>query len=204
MRTYAQYCAVAHSLDLVGERWTLLIVRELLALGDARYSDVAAGIPGIPPAQLSDRLRALEERGIVERRESASGRIYALTEWGRGLEAVLIALGRWAGPTLAMRRPGERFQAHWLTVPLRAHLRDRTPDAAPVRLAIEVGDERLVASIAGDVIVSDADHGPADATLRGDAGSVVRTIAGIRAPGQPGAAALTGDPAVFARVAPSD
>ena len=210
MKGYRQYCAVARGLDLIGERWTLLIVRELLALGPIRFSDIEDGIPGIPPALLSERLRAMEQAGIVERPESGRGARYVLTDWGRGLEPVLAALGTWAGPTLAVRHDDDRFQAHWLAVPVRAHLRDRQPDAPPVRLALESvpepdrGEdiERLVVAIGGRIEVLVDDRGPADAMLRGDAGSLVRTLAGVRRPGEPGAATLTGDVAVFERVAP--
>lgn len=198
MKTYRQYCPVAKGLDLVGERWTLLIVRELLSLGPARFSEVAAGIPGIPPAQLSERLRSLEDRGIVRRADSS----YSLTEWGRGLEPVLAALGTWAAPALATAPRDNQFQAHWLIVPMRAHLVDADPAAPPVRVAVESEGERLVATVAGSVTVSPDDGEPVDATLSGDRGEVLRVIAGFRAPGEPGAARVTGDPAAARRLLP--
>jgi DNA-binding HxlR family transcriptional regulator len=210
VKGYRQYCAVARGLDLVGERWTLLVVRELLALGPTRFSDIEDGIPGIPPALLSERLKAMEQAGIVERPEPGRGARYSLTDWGRGLEPVLAALGTWAGPTLAVRGDDDRFQAHWLAVPVRTHLIDHQPDRPSVRLALECvhdqnggEDERLVAAIGGRIEVWVSDRDPADATLRGDAGSLVRTLAGVCRPGQPGAATLTGDVQVFDRVAPA-
>jgi len=96
-RSYDDGCAAAHALDLVGERWALLVVRELL-LGPKRFTDLRAGLPGTSPNVLAQRLRELEGAGIVRRRKlppPAASRIYELTEWGRDLEPVIISLGRW-------------------------------------------------------------------------------------------------------------
>src|SRR3712207_5344509 len=96
-RTYDDGCAAAHALDLVGERWALLVVRELL-LGPKRFTDLKAGLPGASPNVLSQRLRELEGAGIVRRRKlppPAASRVYELTEWGEELEPVIIRLGRW-------------------------------------------------------------------------------------------------------------
>ena len=96
-RTYDDGCAAAHALDLVGERWALLVVRELL-LGPKRFTDLRAGLPHASPNVLSERLRGLEEVGIVRRRRlppPAASKIYELTAWGEELEPVIIRLGRW-------------------------------------------------------------------------------------------------------------
>jgi DNA-binding HxlR family transcriptional regulator len=96
-RTYGEGCAAAHALDLVGERWALLVVRELL-LGPKRFTDLRIGIPHASPNVLSQRLRELEEAGIVRRgtlAPPAASKIYELTEWGKGLEPVILALGAW-------------------------------------------------------------------------------------------------------------
>lgn len=96
-RTYGQECSFATALDTVGERWSLLIVRELL-LGPLRFSDLARLVGGAPTDVLTKRLRDLEEDGIVRRRDldpPASARVYELTELGRGLEQPLVAMGRW-------------------------------------------------------------------------------------------------------------
>jgi DNA-binding HxlR family transcriptional regulator len=98
MRTYGDGCAIAHGLDLVGERWALLVVRELL-LGPKRHTDLRRGLPNASPNVLSERLRELERAGVIRRRTlppPAGSRVYELTEWGRGLEQILISLGRWA------------------------------------------------------------------------------------------------------------
>jgi DNA-binding HxlR family transcriptional regulator len=96
-RTYGDRCGVARALDLVGERWALLVVRELL-LGPKRFTDLRAGLRGLSPDVLSQRLRELERAGIVTRRKlppPAGSRVYELTEWGHELEPVILALGRW-------------------------------------------------------------------------------------------------------------
>lgn len=96
-RSYSQYCPMATALDLLGERWTLLVVRDLL-LGPRRYSDLLAGLPGLSTDLLADRLRALEAAGVVRRRKlppPAPATVYELTDEGRGLEDVLASLGRW-------------------------------------------------------------------------------------------------------------
>jgi DNA-binding HxlR family transcriptional regulator len=97
MRTYYDACAAAHALDLIGERWALLVVRELL-LGPKRFTDLRAGLPNVSPNVLAQRLRELERAGVVRRRKlppPAASRVYVLTDWGMELEAVIIQLGRW-------------------------------------------------------------------------------------------------------------
>src|ERR671915_410189 len=97
MRTYDDGCAAAHALDLIGERWALLVVRELL-LGPKRFTDLRAGLPKVSPDVLAQRLRELEAAGVLLRRRlepPAASQVYQLTEWGRGLEPVVLGLGRW-------------------------------------------------------------------------------------------------------------
>jgi DNA-binding HxlR family transcriptional regulator len=97
-RPFIDGCAAAHALSLVGERWGLLVVRELM-LGPKRFTDLRVGLPNVSPNVLAQRLRDLEEVGVVQKRKlppPASVQVYELTEWGYGLEPVLISLGRWA------------------------------------------------------------------------------------------------------------
>jgi DNA-binding HxlR family transcriptional regulator len=96
VRTYGDPCGIARALDLVGERWALLVVRELL-LGPKRFTDLRAGLPHVGPDMLAARLRELEQAGVVRRAQlppPAGARVYELTEWGHELEPVLLALGR--------------------------------------------------------------------------------------------------------------
>jgi DNA-binding HxlR family transcriptional regulator len=98
MRTYGDGCGIAHALDLVGERWALLVVRELL-LGPKRFTDLRDGLPKASPNVLAQRLRELEQAGVVQRRKlppPAGSSIYELSDWGRELKPVLLSLGTWA------------------------------------------------------------------------------------------------------------
>src|SRR3712207_2495864 len=100
-RTYGDRCGIARALDLVGERWALLVVRELL-LGPKRFTDLRAGLPHVGPDVLTQRLKDLETAGIVERRTlapPAASRVYELTERGQALEPVILELGRWGSAT---------------------------------------------------------------------------------------------------------
>jgi DNA-binding HxlR family transcriptional regulator len=96
-RTYGDRCGIARALDLVGERWALLVIRELL-LGPKRFTDLRAGLPNVTADVLSQRLRELEQAGVVRRAKlppPAASRVYELTEWGNELEPVVLGLGRW-------------------------------------------------------------------------------------------------------------
>lgn len=128
-RSYNQFCALARALDVVGERWTLLLVRELL-LGPRRYKDLLAGLPGIGTNLLADRLKELERLGVVARRTlpaPAGSAVYELTELGRGLEPAVFALGRWGAHFLQPRREGDASEPGWFFVSIRSTFR---PEAA--------------------------------------------------------------------------
>jgi DNA-binding HxlR family transcriptional regulator len=124
-RAYNQFCGLARSLDVVGERWTLLVVRNLL-LGPLRYSDLLRGLPGITTNLLAKRLREMEEAGLVERVAGArgAGQAYRLTTLGLELEPAVHALGRW-GWRFMQRGPrrGEHRSLDWLLVALRRRYR---------------------------------------------------------------------------------
>jgi DNA-binding HxlR family transcriptional regulator/putative sterol carrier protein len=123
---YQQYCALARTLDVAGDRWTLLIVREL-APGPRRFTDLIDGLPGISRKLLTDRLRALERDGIIARKElppPAARQVYELTDDGRDLAAAMAPLIAWGVRRLGDRRPGESFRARWPAVGM-AGLADR-------------------------------------------------------------------------------
>ena len=132
-KTYAQYCGVARALDVVGERWSLLVVRELLE-GPKRYTDLQHGLPGVATDVLATRLRDLEANGVVTTRElppPAASRVYELTELGRDLAPVIGALARWGGQLLGPTTEGVAFRSHWLALGLRGRLRrDRPRDVS--------------------------------------------------------------------------
>jgi len=121
-RSYNQFCGVARALDLIGERWALLVVREL-ALGPKRFTDLRQGLPGIATNVLSVRLRQLERDGVVTRRllpPPAPAQIYQLTELGRELVPIMLALGRWGAGTMGARSPDQSIRGEWLALALKA------------------------------------------------------------------------------------
>jgi DNA-binding HxlR family transcriptional regulator len=146
MRSYGQYCGLARALDVVGERWTLLIVRELL-LGPRRYTDLHKGLPGIATNLLATRLADLETAGLVTREEAPppiATTLYRLTPRGEDLRPVIAALGRWAQPLLAQGVKGDAFRAEWLALPAQLYLADRKPGRAPTIVEVRTGDQSVV------------------------------------------------------------
>lgn len=136
-RSYGQYCGLARSLDTVGDRWSLLIVRELL-LGPMRYGELSASLGGIATNLLADRLRSLESSGVIERRVGeTSGVVYALTPWGSQLRDAIDAFIRWSTPLMVTGPGGDAFEPRWLAVALKALLHGRTAKP-PAELGIEV------------------------------------------------------------------
>ncbi|WP_189830511.1 winged helix-turn-helix transcriptional regulator [Streptomyces zaomyceticus] len=119
-RSYDQHCAAARALDLVGDRWTLLVVRELLA-GPRRYTDLHADLPGVSTDMLAGRLKDMEGAELVTRRRlppPASAFVYELTPRGRDLLPVLRTLAAWGAPDLGEPRPTDAVRAHWYAIPL--------------------------------------------------------------------------------------
>ncbi|MCX3062996.1 winged helix-turn-helix transcriptional regulator [Streptomyces beihaiensis] len=149
-RSYDQFCAVARALDAVGDRWTLLIVRELLA-GPRRYTDLHADLPGVSTDMLATRLKDMEQGGLAERRRlsmPASAYVYELTARGRGLLPVLQALGEWGAPGLAERRPTDAVRAHWLALPLLRDL-ERLGEPGIAEVSVDEGVFHVRAAAAG-------------------------------------------------------
>lgn len=147
-RSYGQFCALARSLDIVGERWTLLIVRELLP-GPMHYTQLKTSLKGIATNLLAERLRTMEANGIVERRLEDSGVAYALTSWGMGLREPMEALGQWGAPLLATGRGDDAFQPRWLTLALPALLAGATV-SSPVELGIDTDGFLMVLRVDED------------------------------------------------------
>ena len=179
-RSYGQYCGLARALDVVGDRWNLLIVRELL-IGPARYRELLDGLPGMATNLLADRLRDLEAAEVIERRLGEVGNVivYALTPWGAGLREPIESLIRWSTPLMA-RGPGDdRFRAEWLVVPLRALLTGRVASRRPSTVGIAV-DDRLVQVRAtrSGIEVGPHDGGALDAIVRAEAAIVLGLAAG--------------------------
>jgi DNA-binding HxlR family transcriptional regulator len=144
MRPYGQYCALAKALDVVGDRWSLLIVRELL-VHPARYSDLQDGLTGVATNLLAERLRQLEGAGVIER--DGEGR-YELTEWGRRLEAPVNELVRWAAPLMLAGQGTDAFRTRWLELPLGLMFGGIDPERPDMQLEIRTADDILTVEAA--------------------------------------------------------
>lgn len=154
-KRYDQYCPVAHALGLVGERWALLVVLELMS-GPKRYTDLAGNLPGIGTNILADRLRDLEAGGIVTRRKlppPAASRVYELTEYGRALRPAIRELGLWGARSLGPPTDDDDLFPGWLENALDTVL---APNAPPGRFEFHVGEE--VASL----VDGEAQPGPVE------------------------------------------
>lgn len=131
-RSYGQYCGVTTAVELVGERWALLIVRDLL-VGPRRYTDLKQGLPRIPTNILSTRLKELQEGGVVRRVPiPRCGLVYELTEYGRELEPIVLALGRWGFQSMGEPAEGDVVTPDSLTMALRTAFRAEVAADMPV------------------------------------------------------------------------
>lgn len=207
MRSYGQYCGVARALDVVGDRWTLLIVRELFLLGASRYTDLRNGLPGIATNLLVARLRELEEAGIIAREDAPppiAATLYYLTDRGEELEPVIRALGLWGGPLMSKPAANDdAFRSYWLARPLGLHLTDRTPEAPPVTIEIRTGDEpMIVETLNGAIHVRRGSAQQPDAVLTGPPHLVIGALTGrlSLADAMAAGAQYDGDPAILRRV----
>jgi DNA-binding HxlR family transcriptional regulator len=207
MRSYDQYCAVAKALAVVGDRWTLLIVRELLIRQPCRYTDLQFGLPGIATNLLADRLRQLEEHGLIVREAAPppiATTVFRLTTRGEALQPVLTALGEWGVPLLQEDSDQTVFRSHWLALPLR-HLRDHTPEHPPVTIEVHTADQpMLVRTVDGNVLVEPGTDPHADATITGSPRVVLELFLGgiDLETAQARGLVLEGDAAALARVTP--
>jgi DNA-binding HxlR family transcriptional regulator len=182
MRSYGQYCAVARTLDVVGDRWALLIVRELLLVGSCRYTDLRHGLPGIATNLLADRLRELEEAGVVRRTDAPppiATTLYELTPRGLELAPVLRALGTWGAELMARPQGDDAFHSYWLAFPL-GRLTDNAPDSPPVTIQLDTGDQpMLVETVDGAVRARPGNIEHPDAVLAGPPGALIALLRGL-------------------------
>ncbi|KUH81001.1 MULTISPECIES: helix-turn-helix domain-containing protein [unclassified Mycobacterium] len=182
-RNYGQYCGLARALDVVGDRWSLLIVRQLL-VAPARYRELLDGLPGVATNLLAGRLRDLEAAGVVERRLADDGGAvtYALTSWGAQLREPIEGLIRWSSP-LMVHGPGDDvFRTDWLVVALPALLGGTAAGRRALTVGIAV-DGRMVqlrATRTG-ITVGPHDGRELDAVVQADAAIVLGLAAGMLA-----------------------
>ncbi|MBO0715482.1 MAG: helix-turn-helix transcriptional regulator [Acidimicrobiales bacterium] len=175
MKSYGQYCAVAKALDIVGDRWTLLVVRELL-MAPRRYRDLLDGLPGVATNLLADRLRHLEASGVVARDDEDR---YVLTPWGERLAEPVTALARWASPLMAERAPDEVFRPHWMAGPVAVIFGGVDPYRPP--LVVELRTEGSAVTMISEDGVVRIRPGPAespDLVVSGPPEGIIRVLAG--------------------------
>jgi DNA-binding HxlR family transcriptional regulator len=207
MRSYNEYCSIAKSLDVVGDRWTLLIVRELATRGGCRYTDLRNGLPGIASNLLAERLRELEHAGVIAREDAPppiATTLFRLTPRGEQLRPVLDELVRWGVPLMSERDPDDAVRSHWLAGALELMLTDRQPDSPPVTLELQTGDQPITMEIRDGVIRTRLGRSEnADATLAGPPNPIMGLLLGLLdlAGANASGATFHGDPAILDRIA---
>jgi DNA-binding HxlR family transcriptional regulator len=176
-RDYGQYGGVARAVELVGERWALLIVRDLL-VGPRRYGELAAGLPRIPTNILASRLKELQAAGIIRRAPRSRIVIYELTPHGRELEPVVLALGAWGLVSLEDQRDEQVITPDSMTMDLRSAFRPQVAlDLPATAYAAHLGAAELLIRVDGPTLDVSRGDGPADLSFAAGAG-IHRLISG--------------------------
>ena len=182
VRSYGQYCSIARALDVVGDRWTLLILRELLLKGPCRFTDLKNGLPGVATNLLSARLKELEDATIVARHEApppVATALYELTEHGLELEPVLQALGQWGLRFMNTDRPDDAFQAHWLAYAPLWSTTDADPTGPPAVIQLVAADQEAVIELRdGQVYTHVGRADKPDLVISGPARAVLGLLTG--------------------------
>jgi DNA-binding HxlR family transcriptional regulator len=179
-RHYDDACGAAHALDLVGERWALLVIRELM-LGPRRFSDLRAQLPGISANVLAQRLAGLEAAGIVARRKlppPAAAQVYELTSWGYESEPIFLSLGRWAARSPA-HDPSLPLSAVSLFLSFRTMLDPARARGIDARIGFRIGEETFLARLAKSRIeIARGEIGGADVVFTGSAPAIAAVVYG--------------------------
>lgn len=204
---YAQFCPLTRAVEILGERWTILIARELF-LGPKRFSDLKSALKGVSPSVLADRLVRLEERGIVRRRElppPAASMVYELDEAGRAMKPLLVELTRWGVRFLGPPGPSEHIRPEWLLLGLQVFACAGATEDIGARLHVRSEDEELDLYVRGGAsgTVVSRDPLPFDVTLSGPPMPMLGFASG-QAPtgddGLPAGLAVDGDAGVARRI----
>jgi DNA-binding HxlR family transcriptional regulator/putative sterol carrier protein len=208
MRSYGQFCSVARALDVVGERWNLLIIRELLLRGACRYTDLRNGLPGIATNLLAERLRELEAAGLIRREEApppVAATLVHLTEAGAELEPVVRALGSWGMRFMARPAADDEFRSQWFAYPVDEFLRDADPGGPPVSIELRTAADPAVIEVSGGTVRTRTGAAAApDLVLAGHPQLILALLTGKLTVAEVAARGLelTGDESVLRRVRP--
>ncbi|MGI9007553.1 MAG: winged helix-turn-helix transcriptional regulator [Streptosporangiaceae bacterium] len=208
MRSYGQYCSVAKALDVVGDRWTLLIIRELILRGASRYTDLRDGLPGVASNLLAERLRDLEAAGLIRREQApppVATTLYHLTDAGAEVRPVLDALGQWGIRYMVQPAGDDQFRSHWIGFPVAEFLRDREPGGPPLSIECRAGTNPAVIEVSGGSV--SLRLGPAaapDVVLDGEPRLVMGLLCGYLGTAEAARLGLriAGDPAKLERILP--
>ncbi|WP_434316228.1 winged helix-turn-helix transcriptional regulator [Leifsonia sp. P73] len=180
-RDYGQYDGITQALELVGERWALLIVRDLL-VGPRRYGELAAGLPRIPSNILAARLKELQAAGIIRRAPRSRIILYELTPYGRELEPVVLALGAWGFKALGDPRDEQIITPDSMTMSLRTAFQPAVAAELPATAyGARFGDDGLLIQVEGPRLVVARGDGPADLAFASGPG-IRRLISGELTP----------------------
>lgn len=204
-RSYDDACASAHALDLIGERWALLVMREMM-MGPRRFSDLRASLPSISANVLTQRLEGLEEAGIVRKRKlppPASTQVYELTEWGLEAEPVLLALGKW-GVRSPMHDPTLPLSAVALMLSFRAKFDSAKAKGVEAAIVFRFGEEDFFVGVRKGVLTTERGERDADVTVVGTPPAVAGLVYGkvpLKEMEKQGALSVTGDKASLMRLA---
>lgn len=170
MKSYRQYCGLARGLDVVGDRWVLLIVRELIN-GPRRYGELTHGLPGIATNLLAERLRTMQTNALVARTDDDR---YQLTEWGEGLREVVSAIAGWASPLMDRIAEDDTFRAHWIAQPIASLFPGVDPTRPELTIEVRCAEEPMTIRSTQGVVTVHAGQatapdlvltGPSDATV---------------------------------------
>jgi DNA-binding HxlR family transcriptional regulator len=181
-RTYGQFCGVARALELVGERWALLVVRDLV-FGPKRYTELQSGLPKIPPSILSARLNEMESAGVIRRRVRAdldAGLVYELTEYGAELDHILLDLGLWGARSLSHPGPDDVFTLDAAILSLYTTFQSEAAAGVQVTFEIQYHDTMIVHAMVDDgaLKVSEGRHAAADLVIRAGQGPALLDLIG--------------------------
>jgi len=182
-RDYGQYCGVTRALELIGERWALLIVRDLL-VGPRRYGELAAGLPRIPSNILAARLKELQAAGIIRRAPRSRVIVYELTPYGRELEPVVLALGAWGFKAMGDPREDQVVTPDSMTMALRTAFRPDVASALPATAyGARFGPAELLIRVDGPALAVARGVGPVDLAFTAGP-DIHRVMSGELAPGR--------------------
>jgi DNA-binding HxlR family transcriptional regulator len=208
VRSYGEYCSIAKALDVVGDRWTLLIIRELLIRGACRYTDLKNGLPGIATNLLADRIRELESAGLIQREDApppVATTLFRLTDAGAELLPVLDAIGLWGVRYMTERAQGDEFRGHWFAFPASFFLRDSDPGGPPQTIELRAASSPAVLEVSGGSIRTRLGTAAVpDLVLSGEPQVILGLFAGHLTVADAAHLGLqiSGDPSVLHRVLP--